>query len=67
VTATAVVEVLRANVSGAKAIIRELPHHAADPTDCGCATAAAHAILTAPEAISPEARQRLRALYGRDI
>ncbi len=67
VTAAAVVEVLRANVAGAKAIICELPHHATGPTDCGCATAAAHAILTAPEAISPEARQRLKALYGRDI
>ena len=67
VTAAAVVEVLRANVAGAKAIIRELPHHATGPTDCSCANAARHAILTAPEAISPEARQRLRALYGRDI
>jgi 5'-methylthioadenosine phosphorylase len=67
VTAAAVVEVLRANVAGAKSIIRELPNHATGLTHCGCATAAAHAILTAPEAISPEARQRLRALYGRDI
>jgi 5'-methylthioadenosine phosphorylase len=67
VTAAAVIEVLRANVAGAKAIIRELPHHACGPTNCGCATAAAHAILTAPEAITPEARQRLKALYGRDI
>ena len=31
VTAAAVVEVLRANVAGAKAIIRDLPHHAAEP------------------------------------
>ncbi|HVY39108.1 MAG TPA: S-methyl-5'-thioadenosine phosphorylase [Polyangia bacterium] len=67
VTAAAVVEVLRANVAGAKAIIRDLPNHAAGPTECSCATAAAHAILTAPEAIPPEARQRLKALYGRDI
>jgi 5'-methylthioadenosine phosphorylase len=67
VTVAAVIEVLKANVAGAKAIIRELPHHADGPMSCGCATAAAYAILTAPEAISPEARQRLRALYGRDI
>jgi 5'-methylthioadenosine phosphorylase len=67
VTASAVVEVLRANVAGAKAIICDLPNHAAGPTDCSCATAAAHAILTAPEAITPEARDRLKALYGRDI
>ncbi|HXJ20217.1 MAG TPA: S-methyl-5'-thioadenosine phosphorylase [Polyangia bacterium] len=67
VTAAAVVAVLQANVAGAKAIICELPHHASGPTNCSCANAARHAILTAPEAITPEARQRLRALYGRDI
>jgi 5'-methylthioadenosine phosphorylase len=67
VTAAAVVEVLRANVAGAKDIIRILPQYACVPPDCGCAHAAAHAILTAPEAITPEARQRLKALYGREI
>ncbi len=67
VTAAAVIQVLQANVAGAKAIIRELPHHLGELGDCSCATAAAHAILSAPEAISPEARQRLKALYGRDI
>jgi 5'-methylthioadenosine phosphorylase len=66
VTADAVVEVLRANVAGAKEIVRRLPATAASVAACGCARAAAHAILTAPEAISPGARQRLRALYGRD-
>jgi 5'-methylthioadenosine phosphorylase len=67
VTAEMVVAVLRANVVGAKEIIRRLPTHAAFSADCACAEAAAHAILTAPEAITPEARQRLRALYGREI
>ena len=67
VTAAAVVEVLKANVAGAKEIVRRLPVHAQSAAACGCANAAAHAILTAPEAITPEARQRLRALYGRDI
>jgi 5'-methylthioadenosine phosphorylase len=67
VTAEAVIAVLAANVAGAKEIIRRLPTQAAFAADCGCAGAAAHAILTAPEAITPEARQRLRALYGRDI
>ncbi len=67
VTAQAVIAVLTANVAGAKEIVRRLPPHAARAAACGCATAAAHAILTAPEAISPEARQRLRALYGREI
>jgi 5'-methylthioadenosine phosphorylase len=67
VTASAVIEVLRANVAGAKTIIRVLPNHLGELGDCNCGTAAAHAILTAPEAIPPEARQRLKALYGRDI
>ena len=44
-------------------VCRPTPSFAAD---CGCARAAAHAILTAPEAITPEARQRLRALHGRE-
>jgi len=67
VTAEMVIAVLSANVAGAKEIIRRLPTHAAFSADCACAGAAAHAILTAPEAITPEARQRLRALYGREI
>ncbi|HLK88416.1 MAG TPA: S-methyl-5'-thioadenosine phosphorylase [Polyangia bacterium] len=66
VTAEAVLAVLAANVAGAKAIVRCLPPHAGRAAACGCATAAAHAILTAPEAITPEARQRLRALHGRE-
>ena len=67
VTAAGVVAVLAANVAGAKEIVRRLPTHASYAADCGCARAAAHAILTAPEAITPEARQRLRALHGREI
>ena len=66
VTAAAVVEVLRANVAGAKGIVRRLPEHAAGAPACACAGATTHAILTAPEAISAEARQRLKALYGRE-
>jgi len=67
VTAAAVIAVLNANVAGAKEIVRRLSPHAARAGACACAGAAAHAILTAPEAITPEARQRLRALYGREI
>ena len=68
VTAAAVVAVLRGQRGrrqGNRASSRRrTPSYAAA---CGCARAAAHAILTAPEAISPEARQRLRALHGREI
>jgi 5'-methylthioadenosine phosphorylase len=70
VTAAMVIAVLNANVAGAKEIVRRLPTQigrVAEAAACACARAAAHAILTAPEAITPEARQRLRALYGREI
>ncbi len=67
VTADAVVEALRANIDGAKKIVAELPEYAAYASACGCAHAAAGAILTAPEAITPAARQRLEALYGREL
>ena len=65
VSATSVVEVLLANVSRAKEIVwRVLPQLARLPA-CVCARAAAHAIMTSPEAIPAAARERLRVLYGR--
>ena len=67
VTAEAVVAVLLTNVAGAKEIVRRLPASTASVAACGCARAAAHAVLTAPGAIPPDARQRLRALIGRDL
>jgi 5'-methylthioadenosine phosphorylase len=66
VTAQAVIAVLTANVAGAKEIVRRLPSHVAYASACSCAGAATAAIITAPEAITPEARQRLRALHGRE-
>src|SRR5205814_311549 len=67
VSVAAVVAVLRANVAGAQDIIRRLGDHAANAAPCGCARAAAHAVITAPDAISAEARGRLRLLHGRDL
>jgi len=58
--------VLRANVAGAREIIRRLGEHVANAAPCGCARAAAHAVITAPDAITAEARGRLRLLHGRD-
>jgi 5'-methylthioadenosine phosphorylase len=66
VSVEAVIAVLRANVAGAQEIIRRLPEHVASASPCGCARAAAHAVITAPDAISAEARGRLRLLHGRD-
>ena len=66
VSVEAVVAVLRANVAGAQEIIRRLGDHVAGVGPCTCARAAAHAVITAPDAISAEARGRLRLLHGRD-
>jgi 5'-methylthioadenosine phosphorylase len=69
VTADAVVQVLLANVGHAKDIVRRvLPMmHAHDQgtRSCACGQAAAHAIMTARDAIPASARERLRVLYGR--
>jgi len=67
VSVEAVIAVLRANVAGAQDIIRRLGDHVAGAAPCGCARAAAHAVITAPDAISAEARGRLRLLHGRDL
>jgi 5'-methylthioadenosine phosphorylase len=66
VSVEAVVAVLRANVAGAKEIVRRLGEHVAAAPACACARAAAHAVITAPDAISADARGRLRLLHGRD-
>jgi 5'-methylthioadenosine phosphorylase len=70
VTVEAVVATFRANVARAGEIIRRvLPLVDQGGQDgeraCACGRAAAHAIMTAPEAISATARERLRTLYGR--
>jgi len=67
VSVATVIAVLRANVAGAQDIIRRLGEHVANAAPCGCARAAAHAVITAPDAISAEARGRLRLLHGRDL
>jgi 5'-methylthioadenosine phosphorylase len=66
VSVEAVVAVLRANVAGAKEIVWRLGEHVAAAPACACARAAAHAVITAPDAISADARGRLRLLHGRD-
>jgi 5'-methylthioadenosine phosphorylase len=67
VSVEAVIAVLRANVAGAQDIIRRLGDHVANAAPCACARAAAHAVITAPDAIPAEARGRLRLLHGRDL
>jgi 5'-methylthioadenosine phosphorylase len=65
VSASSIIEVLTANVSRAKEIVRRVLPALAQAPACGCGHAAAHAIMTSPDAIPAEARERLRVLYGR--
>jgi 5'-methylthioadenosine phosphorylase len=67
VTADAVVATLLANVARARDVIRRVLPALADAgaRTCACGQTAAHAIMTAPEAIPASTRERLRTLYGR--
>jgi len=65
VSATSIVEVLLANVSRAKEIVRRVLPELARLPACGCGRAAARAIMTSPEAIPAATREKLRVLYGR--
>ncbi|HEX2658378.1 MAG TPA: S-methyl-5'-thioadenosine phosphorylase [Polyangia bacterium] len=65
VTADAVMAVLRANIERARAIIVGVAARATPAQRCRCGRAAAHAIFTARDAVSPQARTRLQTLYGR--
>jgi len=65
VSASSIVEVLLANVARAKEIVRAVLPRLASLPACACGSAAAHAIMTSPEAIPAAVRERLKVLYGR--
>jgi 5'-methylthioadenosine phosphorylase len=65
VTADAVVQVLLANVARARDVIRRLLPAVSGPRTCACGQSAARAIMTAPDAIPAEVRERLKVLFGR--
>jgi 5'-methylthioadenosine phosphorylase len=65
VTTEAVVATLLANVSRARDVVRRVLPLVQGALTCACGQAAAHAIMTAPEAIPAPTRDRLRVLYGR--
>jgi 5'-methylthioadenosine phosphorylase len=65
VSVDAVIQVLLANVSRARDVIRHALPLLQHPRTCACGQAAARAIMTSPEAIPAAARERLKALYGR--
>jgi 5'-methylthioadenosine phosphorylase len=65
VSVDAVIQVLLANVSRARDVIRRVLPSLQHPRTCACGQAAARAIMTSPEAIPAAARERLKALFGR--
>jgi 5'-methylthioadenosine phosphorylase len=68
VSVEGVVAILKRNAETAKAIIRAvLPSLPATRDGCPCPTALKDAIITAPAAISAEARERLRPIIGKYV
>lgn len=65
VTVESIVEVLKANVARAQAIVVAAAARFTAAAPCRCGRAAEHAIFTARDAISAEARARFATLYGR--
>ena len=64
VSIDAVLSVLKANSERANHIVQETARRLPETSDCGCLRAAEYAIITAPNAISDAAKQRLSVLYG---
>ena len=67
VTVEAVVAVMRSNVAQAKKIIVELASAVPDPAGRPATTALSGAIITNPESISPDVRDKLRPLIGKYV
>jgi 5'-methylthioadenosine phosphorylase len=65
VSVEAVLAVMHKNVATAQAVLRELAKDLPDPNASPASKALAHAILTAPDRITPEARARLAPLLGK--
>jgi 5'-methylthioadenosine phosphorylase len=59
VTVDKVVAIVKQNVALAKNIVKGAAERIPAARGCGCVNAAEHAIMTAPEAIPPSARERL--------
>ena len=66
VDAASVLEVMHANVDKAQRLLRQVvPQLSGTPRACACGEALKAALFTAPEAVTPEARQRLDLLVAR--
>ncbi len=65
VSVEGVIAVLQANAERANQIVRTLATRLPETSDCDCLNAAQFAVITAPDAISPAAKERLNLLYGK--
>ena len=65
VTVEAVVATIQRNVALARRIIKEAVARIPAERSCSCVDAAKFAVMTAPEAIPPEARKKLDLIMGR--
>ena len=65
VSIEAVLEIVHANAVKANAIVQEVAAAMPATSHCECLQAAQYAIITAPEVITDEVRDRLRPLYGK--
>lgn len=65
VTIDQVLAVMKANVALATRIVAEVAARLPAESDCACLSAAQFAIVTDRDAIPPQAKERLRVLYGR--
>ncbi len=65
VSVTAVIAVLQKNVKMAQSILREVAAALPDPSESPAHRAMEHAIITAPERVTPEAKNKLAPVCGR--
>ncbi len=67
VTIDVILNTMRQNIDTAKKIVKLAVSRIPQQHDCGCATALANAIVTAPEVIPPEQKKKLDLLIGKYI
>jgi 5'-methylthioadenosine phosphorylase len=65
VSVEAVLAIIQQNIELARRIVKESVGRIPAARTCGCQSASAHAVMTAPEAIPVEARERLSFLFNK--
>jgi 5'-methylthioadenosine phosphorylase len=65
VSVEAVIAILKANAATGNQVVQAVAGLLPETSTCSCLSAAQFATITAPEAISPEVKARLRVLYGK--